>query len=276
MALSGPTETVISAPRQLRLSQATPPPSSVPAPPCPVPPGPLQLPDGKIIQLDDPITLGELWEILPYLAQQCSPPPAQTPQQQPTGIPTSPVGAGFPGFGPASGAFGQGGFIGQGGGGNLFGPLGQVSTPIPQPGGGGSVGPQGPPGPPGAGAVIDFVVKDDGDFTTGSGSPVPVPGTLLSFVQGVSGNALFIINANTSLNGGLPVQNILGIQIDGGVVTILQQTNVPPIDKNPISPNWAQFLVAGPHTVQVVYTGFAVFRLNANPSQPLVLSVVHS
>lgn len=297
MALSGPTETV-PAPRQLRLSQSTPPPSAVPPAPCPVPPGPMQLPNGKIIQLDDPITLGELWEILPYLAQQCAPLPSQMPpQQQPTGIPTSPIGAGFPGFGPATGMFGTGGFIGQGGGGGggLFGPLGQISSPVPQPqsGGGGGPGPQGPAGPAGpagAGSAVDFVTKVDGDFTAGPGAFIPVPGTTLSFTQGATGPVVFLLNACFGCNDA--TNNALAINVDGTVIPLqanLWHTFVGGVGGffDGSSAMWPMMLAAGSHTVFIMLRGISAGEfcsgtglgfpatVAANPQVPLSLAVLH-
>lgn len=305
--------------RNLKLGQAAPPPaapstqppagSEASAPAQLPPPGPMQLPDGRVIQLDDPITLEQLWQMLPYILK-CAPPgtaqaPPGPPQAQapvPGGpIPVQPAnGAGFPGFGPSTGAFGQGGFQGQGGGGGggggLPGPLGPVSPNIPLPvsgggGGPGPAGPAGPPGPPGAGSGVDFLVKTDGDFTAGPGAFVPVPGTLLSFVQAQTGPVIFLINAVLGCDG---AQNdALAIRVDGTTIIPLQaqlfHTFVGGVDPffEAASANYPMTLATGTHTVEIMLRGIGAGEfcsasglgipatIGATPDTPLTLTVIH-
>ena len=296
--LSNPTP-----PRSLRLSQGpgSQSPSSVPGAACP-PPGPMQLPDGRIIQLDDTIKLSDLWQILPYMTQQCvQQAKAEGPQQAPVGpqsaIPTSPIGAGFPGFGPATGMFGTGPFGGPGGGGALPGPLGVVSgnVPQPQPGGSGIPGPAGPPGPPGPaglGTGVDFLVKTDGDFSAGPGAFIPVPGTLLSFTQGQAGPAVFMISGAFGCNFPDAQSDVLGIEVDGTPISlqaVLRHTFVGGVGDfyNPCSALYAMQLAAGQHTVQILLRGFGAGEscqaaglgnpaiIAANADVPLSLIVQH-
>ena len=298
--LSNPTP-----PRSLRLSQGpgSQSPSSVPAASCP-PPGPMQLPDGRIIQLDDTIKLSDLWQILPYMTQQCvQQAKAEGPQQSPVGpqggvIPTSPVGAGFPGFGPATGMFGTGPFGGPGGGGGLPGPLGVVSSNVPGPGGpgsGGAPGPAGPPGPPGPAGVgtgVDFLVKTDGSFSAGPGAFIPVPGTLLSFTQGQAGAAIIMISGAFGCEFPLAQSDVLGIEIDGVPVSlqaVLRHTFASGVGDfyNPCSAMYPIQLAAGQHTVQVLLRGFGAGEscqaaglgqpaiISATPEVPLSLIVQH-
>jgi hypothetical protein len=297
--LSNPTP-----PRSLRLSQGpgSQNPSSVPPASCP-PPGPMQLPDGRIIQLDDTIKLSDLWQILPYMTQQCVQQAKAEGPQPPVGpqgaIPTSPVGAGFPGFGPATGMFGTGPFGGPGGGGALPGPLGVVSSNVPGPGGPGGgtgapgpAGPPGPPGPAGAGSAMDFLVKTDGSFTAGPGSFVPVPGTLLSFSQGQAGSVVFLISAAFGCAFPNAQSDVLGIEIDGTVISLqaaLRHTFVAGVGDfyNPASAMYPAQLGAGQHTVQIVLRGFSAGEscsaaglglpatISATPEVPLSLTVLH-
>lgn len=289
-------------PRSPRLSQAAPGQSLAPVPPpaCPVPPGPMQLPDGKIINLEDPVTLSDLWQILPYMTQQCvTQLKEQTPAEKlgpPGAMPTSPIGAGFPGFGPATGMFGTGGFGGPGGGGALPGPLGVVSSNTPQPpgpGGSGSpgpTGPTGPAGPAGAGSAISFVTKQDGDFTAGPGAFVPVPGTLLNFTQGQTGPVLFMINACFGCDN---AQNdALAIRVDGTIIPLqatLFHTFVAGVSAFFLGATavWPMNLATGNHTVEVMLRGIGAGEfcsgsglgfsatLAANANVPLSLSVLH-
>lgn len=298
--LAGTNLPVLSSappPRSLRLAQGPQSPAPVSGANCP-PPGPMQLPDGRVIQLDSQITLADLWQILPYMTQQCV---AQAKEQAappgPAGaMPTSPIGAGFPGFGPATGMFGTGGF-GSPGGGALPGPLGVVNQNTPQPssGGGGSPGPAGPPGPPGpagVGAAIDFVTKTDGDFTAGPGSFVPVPGTLLAFTQGTTGSAIFIINACFGCGFPNAQNDALGIEVDGTIFPLqanLWHTFVAGVGSflQGASASWPMVLGAGSHTVQIMLRGITAGEfcsaaglgtpatVSANPDVPLTLSVLH-
>jgi len=296
-------------PRSPRLAQApaAPPASAAPTGPiqvtpgCPTPSAPMQLPDGKVIQLDDEVALSDLWQILPYMTKQCitqveaqqpAPPPAQG---LPGVIPTSPPGAGFPGFGPASGAFEQGGFVGGGvsNGTGIFGPVGPVTqTPLgpSQVGPVGPVGPTGPQGPPGAGAAIDFVTKTDGDFSAGPGSYIPIPGTQLSFTQGMAGNAIFVINA--CFGCAFSTNNALAISVDGTIYPLqsnLWHTFIAGVEGflDGASAVWPMFLAEGTHTVQLMLQGIGAgascsgaglgqqATISANPNIPLSLAVVH-
>lgn len=262
---------------------------------CPA--GPLQLPDGKIVQLDDPITLRDLCEMLPAIMKNlpCGPGGAPAAAPQPYGQGPIPVqkmnGAGFPGFGPASGVFGQGGG-GGGGGGGLPGPLGVVNQAIPQGGQGqGGPGPTGPVGPPGAGTAIDFVTKTDGNFTAGPGGFIPVPGTLFSFQQGADGNVIFLLNAVFGCDQA--TNDALGIRIDGGPAIPLQanlfQVAAPVAGFfQGATAMWPQFLAAGQHTVEVMLRGIGAGEfcaasglglsatLGATPDTPLSLAILHS
>jgi hypothetical protein len=270
-----------------------------PAPGCSVCPGPMQLPDGKVVHLDDPITLSDLCQMLPKLVSQCAAPSGPAPASLApgavpvVGAPGQPIpGAGFPSFGPAAGGFGGGGF--GGGGGSTppgFGPVGVVSgqpTPLPVGPGQGPPGPPGPPGPAGS-AQIDFLIKTDGDFVAGPGAFVPVPGTLLGFTQGSDGPVLFFIQA--TLGCGTITQNAaIGLRIDGIDVQIYKriiQTNVGGVGEflidQPIA--WPATLLAGPHTVELLIRGVPGAEgcgafdfpagVSANPDLPLALTVLH-
>ena len=272
-----------------------------PLPGCSICPGPMQLADGKTVHLDDPITLSDLCQMLPYFLQ-CAPAQAPGKAQGPSlapgavpvvGGPGQPVpGAGFPSFGPAAGGWGGGGFGGGGGGGTPgFGPVGIVSgqnTPMPL---GPGQGPPGPPGPPGAAgaAQIDFIVKTDGNFGVGPGGFIPVPGTLLSFSTAADGPAVFFVQAvigcdsnNTQL--GLRIDGVdqpLNIRVihtfAGGVADFLMGQ----------AASWPMALLAGAHTVELVIRGASSGALcagtglpfagevQANPDVPLAITVFH-
>jgi hypothetical protein len=282
---------------------ADPPPASLGADPtCGVcPTESLQLPDGKIVRLEDTITLQDLCLMMPAILKSlqvaCGAPAAPPAAPQPYGQGPIPVqkatGAGFPGFGPASGVFGQGGGFGGGGGGggSQPGPLGVVNQNAPQGAGtSGGPGPAGPQGPPGLGTVIDFVTKTDADFTAGPGAFIPVPGTLRTFTQGADGVALIFLNA--TFGCGQASNNALGILVDGAEVIPLQAVieleGPGVIFYQAASAFWPKFFAAGPHTVQVMLRGFDLAEvcagggqgisatLAALPGTPVALAVLHS
>lgn len=262
------------------------------------PPGPLQLPDGRIVQLDDPITLKDLCEMMPAILKamqvscgaQGAPPAPQGPQGA---IPLQkPNMAGFPGFGPSNSPFGTGGG-GGGGGGGLPGPLGVVNQAVPQggPGQNGGPGPTGAQGPPGQGTQISFITKDDGDFTAGPGSFIPVPGTLLSFTQGADGNVMFFVNAVFGCDQA--TNDALAIRVDGTTVIPLQATLVhvaAPVQGFFMNASalWPMFLAAGGHTVELMLRGIGAGEfcsgsglgspatLAATPDTPVALAVQHN
>jgi len=273
------------------------PPAGAVAPTCPTP-APLQLPDGRIVQLTDKLKLSELWQILPYLTKQCVSQVKIKPPKTPTGlpgIPTSPINAGFPGFGASTGVFGGGGFPGSGG--NVFGPLGQVNpqNPIqPSPLGPsvvqGPAGPAGPQGPQGAGTGLLYVTKVDGDFTAGPGAFVPIPGTLLSFTQGAPGAVLFAINACFGCDNS--VNNALALSIDGTIYP-LQATLWPTMSSGVLgfldgsSAMWPIVLPSGAHQAQLMLRGIMAGEfcsgsgqgipatVSANPNVPLSLALIY-
>jgi hypothetical protein len=306
MPAAGPAPEPVGRPLSIVLGEAAQPPLEQPPaapvdPTCGVcPTGPLQLPDGKIVGLDDPVTLKDLCLMMPSILKalqvSCGTPgaaPGAPGQPYPGGpIPVqNPSGGGFPGFGPASSPFGQGGG-GGGGGGGLPGPLGVVNQAAPQgagtPGGPGPVGPQGPPG---LGTVVDFISKEDGDFSAGPGAFIPVPGTSFSFTQSVAGAVLFLLNATFGCFQA--ANNALGIRIDGTTVVPLQISLHGALLATfvfyaPASAVGVAVLPAGTHTVEVMLRGIAVGEfcsgsglgtaavLAAAPATPLVLAALHS
>lgn len=276
--------------------------ASVEDPTCGIcPSGPLQLPDGKIVQLDDPITLQDLCLMMPSILRGIQGPGAPG---APGAMPTAPYGQGpvplqraaggsFPGFGPAGGMFGQGG-AGGGGGGGAPGPLGVVNQAAPQGAGAPAAqGPVGPQGPAGTGSIVDFVTKVDGDFTAGPGSFVPVPGASLTFTQGVAGTALVFLQATYGCRSSM--NNALGIRVDGGATIPISVALLDPIFPFftsvvfvPTTGAWPLVLTAGSHTIEVMFRGVGAGEfcgaagqgisadLSATPDAPLALSVLHS
>jgi hypothetical protein len=304
----------------VRMGQAVAP-GPVPQPPPPPPPaeptappgtcpGPVQMPDGRVVKPEDGISLKDLCEIMPLLldayrsaaglARGRGGPgaPGAPPYGGPGGPipltggpPGSPMPGGFPSFGPGTGTFGGGGG-GGGGGGPIPGPLGPIQGVTPLNPNQGPPGPPGPPGPGGGGGTVaDFVVKTDGDFTAGPGSFIPVPGTLLNFVQGADGAVVFLINA--VFGCGQTTNDALAIRIDGTTVIPLQvslfHTFVGGVGGfyQDATASWPMILPAGPHTVEIMLRGIGAGEfcggagfgfpatLGATPATPLTLTAFH-
>jgi|FLYN01.1.fsa_nt_gi hypothetical protein len=288
------------------------PPSPPPPPPPPSPftrcPGPIEMPDGRVIEPDDPITLNDLCELLPFLVSSAAeaaakaapgisagqpvplaPPPGipgAGPGVGPAGpVPISPPGgplrgAGFPSFGPASGGFG-------GGPSGPTGPsqLGVINGPTPPP-----TPPPPPPAPP---FGVDFKVKTDGDFIAGPGAFVPVPGTDVSFTLPTAGAVLFLLRATLgSSTGGVALSQSgqLGIRVDGvdyPLTPRLLHTFTSGVGEFLVGQDQAFVLnlSEGSHTAEILLRGLLPGEFGAGigtpasvaavPNIPLALIVIH-
>lgn len=284
---NGPKNGMIAAPS---MGQTAPAPAPAPPGECP---GAVEMPDGRVIQPEDGIALRDLCELMPFLLESYgerqkaeagngplapgkSVPIAGQPQSGPGAVPTSSQ------FGPAGGmgGGGGGGFVGGGGGG---------------PGPAGPQGATGTAGVAGFGGLVDSISKIDGDFTAGPGAFIPVPGTLLPFVQAVAGPVTFLVNVSfgtTSGAGSTSQSGQMGLKVDGTdypLVTRLIHTFVGGVAEFLVGQAAVFVLVlpAGAHTVEVITrglfpgefggTGIGIpLTVSAVPIQPLTLSAVHS
>lgn len=250
-------------------------------------PGPIQMPDGRVIEPDDYIKFTDMCEIMPFLldamgiaAQQAR---GLTPGQRVPVVGQTPGGAqsvpAQAGFGSSQGPYGGGGgasFGGGGGGGS--GPKGDPGLPGPA----GATGPSGASGP----GDIDFVTKTDGDFFLAPTVVfVPVPGTLISFVQGTVGASFFLVQAvlGEELIGLSSGQ--VGIRVDGVDFPLTGRQDSPGDPEYFVGANssWPMLLAAGTHTAEVVLRSDLAFPfpsgdpvvVQANPTIPLAFTVVH-
>lgn len=162
------------------------------------------------------------------------------------------------------------------------------------------IDPQAPPPPrpapgPGAGPrwmPLDFVVKDDDDFTAGPGDFVPVPKTGLRFWVEKDGPAAFFVQAIFGWTG-FPARNDhLGIFVDGVIHPIVQAEAMqaaPGLGLFRIGAPfmWPMNLARGEHQAQVVIRGgnddgevkvglSLPCKVLANPKCPLAFMVLHS
>lgn len=248
-------------------------------------PGPIEMPDGHTINPDDPITLKDLCDIVPYLVESLK--GAMGPASRTGPVPLTGQQPGGPyatAISPPSGMFGQGG---AGGGGAMMG-FG---------GGGGGPGPRGLVGPPGIGAAPDYLTKVDGDFSAGPGAFVAVPGTQLPFVQASDGAAIFFLQACFGCSGleaqsdqiGLRVTDSNGNATDYPLTATLLHTGVAGVGVffQPAPGMWPVTLVAGSYTVEVILRGLSVGEfcgaaglgfaatVSANAQVPLALVAFH-
>jgi hypothetical protein len=258
----------------------------------------VEFPDGRIIDPDDPVTLKDLCELLPFLMEamqlQGRVSQALAPGQ------SVPVAGGLntgrgvrvtspSQFGPSSGVSGgggvsypvsAGGFVGSGGGG-APGPQGQKGPP-------GATGATGPAGP---GSNVSFKGKTDGDFSAGPGAFVPVPATKLDFVTAEDGPALFLVQATLGGGAATTSQNgYLGLRIDGVDHPLAPRsihTMAGGVDEYLVG-NTTVFPIAltkGSHSVEVILRGLALAEfvgglgvavtVSANPGIPLVVTALH-
>ncbi len=151
-----------------------------------------------------------------------------------------------------------------------------------------------PPAPPAARTrsflPIDFLVKDDGDFTAGPGDFVPVPKTKLKFRTEAYCPALFFVQASFGWTGYQARHDRLGLLVDDVAYPILEQESM--VDAATaifsVSPgcHWAMNLAPGEHVVQLLLRGgkdegqtktglWLPSKVLANQRNPLVLSVLH-
>ncbi len=260
---------------------------------------PVELSDGRVIYPEDPITLADVCEIVPLILETLM--KAETKGKVAPGMPV-PIARGgvSPTFGPSTAPTGFGPRPGAIAGPGLFGgtiPFGAGGGGFPAGGGGGRGAPgpqgiQGPPGgqgPPGPGAIVDFIVKTDGDFVVGPGAFVPVPGTLVNFSTSESGPALFFVQATLSFVGLSTPQNAqLGIRVDGidYPLTVRSMTGAG-VSEFQIgqSPAFPISLGTGVHTAEFLLrallpgefgggTGIPT-SVHATASIPFALSVLH-
>jgi hypothetical protein len=276
------------------LGQSAPPASAPPAEPAPAPgtcPGAVEMPDGRVIEPEDGIKLQDLCELMPFLLESYAAIQAKqangkvAPGQS---VPVRGQAPGGPGGVPTASQFGPAGAVGGGGGG--FGGGGGGPGPV------GPRGNQGPVGPVGFGGLVDAVTKTDGDFSAGPGAFIPVPDTSIMFMQGVSGPAIFLLNASPGLTsgaGGSSQSGQIGVRIDGvdyPLATRVLHTFVGGVGEFILGQSVFHIepmLAAGMHTAEVVIRGLAPgeiggaslgipFAVAATSTQPLQFSVVHN
>lgn len=139
---------------------------------------------------------------------------------------------------------------------------------------------------------IDFVVKDDGDFSAGPGEFIPIPKTMMKFMTDVHGPALFFVQAVFAWTGYPARNDHLGLLVDGVVYPLGENeifSDAPGVGllKFGGPAQWAMNLAPGEHTAQVllrggrdegdVKIGLSVpCKVKANHKCPLVLSSIHS
>lgn len=139
---------------------------------------------------------------------------------------------------------------------------------------------------------MDFVVKDDDDFTAGPGDFIPVPKTSMRFWVEQEGPAIFMVQATFGWTG-FPARNDhLGLLIDGAVYPLVQAEGMLAAAGTGLfkfgGPSmWPMNLGRGEHHVQVllrggnddgeIKIGMALpCKVLANPKSPLSLMVMHS
>jgi hypothetical protein len=276
-----PNAPVVSPPAQ----------AAAPAPEEPVcPDGPIQLKNGDFLAPDDPVTLENLCEIMPVIAEALEILKKNRGGAGGNRLGPVTVQGGIPGASqgvPTSMspfASQQQGQTGGNGGGGWGG------------GGRGGPGPQGPQGQVGAGGLTDFITKTDGDFTAGPGAAfVVVPLTTINFTVTNTGVAHFLLQATLGATSGaslIPQSDQIGVRVDGvdyPLSTRLLHTFASGVGEFLIG----QFsmlplmLTPGAHQVDVVLRGLApgefggaalgtVGGVCATPTVPLHLSVIHS
>ncbi len=242
----------------------------------------VEMPDGRIIMPDQTLTLAELVAVLPVLLEEMGGraalgPGVEVPLRGAPNAPGQNVGRPSPGFGPTSGPTGSGGprggggFVASGGGGR------------------GAKGEPGIQGPPGPGTIVP-VVKTDGNFTVASISPfVPIPGTSTSITTQKAGAALFFFQGVFGGNSIDGVSNgLIGLRIDGvdqPLTANLIHTGAAGVAHflGSVHASFPVVLSAGLHTVELVVRGDAslgaptgaAVTVQANPSIPLALSIIH-
>jgi hypothetical protein len=153
--------------------------------------------------------------------------------------------------------------------------------------------PASPPSPAPArkSSVIDFVVKDDGDFMAGPGEFAPIPKTLMKFNVDIHGPALFFVQAVFAWTGYASRNDHLALLIDSAVYPLTEtetMTDGPGIGifKFGGPCQWAMNLAVGEHSVQIllrggkdegdIKVGLSVpSKIKASHRCPLVLSVIH-
>lgn len=139
---------------------------------------------------------------------------------------------------------------------------------------------------------IDFVVKDDGDFSAGPGEFIPIPKASMKFVTDVHGPALFFVQAVFAFTGFSARNDHLGLLVNNTVYPlgeneVLSDVTELALLKFGSSAHWAMNLNPGEHTVHVllrggrdegdVKTGLMLpAKVKANHRCPLVLSCIHS
>lgn len=139
---------------------------------------------------------------------------------------------------------------------------------------------------------IDFVVKDDGDFTAGPGDFIPIPRTMMKFITDAHGPALFFVQAVFAWTGFAARNDHLGLLVDNVVYPLLENeamTDGPGVGLFKFGGpcQWAMNLAPGDHTAQVllrggtdegdVKVGLALpAKVKASHKCPLVLSSIHS
>lgn len=139
---------------------------------------------------------------------------------------------------------------------------------------------------------IDFVVKDDGDFSAGPGDFIPIPKATMKFVTDVHGPALFFVQAVFASTGFAARNDRLGLLVNNTVYPLGENEAVSEdgdlsLRKFGGSAHWAMNLAPGEHTVHVLLrggkdegetkTGLALpAKVKASSRCPLVLSCIHS
>lgn len=155
---------------------------------------------------------------------------------------------------------------------------------------------QGPLAPPAKSPLrsmpIDFVVKDDDDFTAGPGEFIPVPKASMRFWVEHHGPALFFIQAVFGWTGFPARSDHLGILVDREihpVVSCEAMQSAPGVgifrfggpSMHPVNlapgEHFAQVLLRGGHDDGEVKMGLSLpCKVLANPKCPLSLAVMHS
>lgn len=139
---------------------------------------------------------------------------------------------------------------------------------------------------------IDFVVKDDDDFTAGPGDYIPVPKTALRFWVEQDGPACFFVQAVFGWTGFQARNDHLAILVDNKVhpLVVVEAMQAAPglgifrfggpamLPMNLAKgEHLAQVLLRGGHDDGDVHMGLWLpCKVLANPSNPLSFSVMHS
>lgn len=139
---------------------------------------------------------------------------------------------------------------------------------------------------------IDFVVKDDDDFTAGPGEFIPIPKTALRFWVEQPGPAVFFVQAVFGWTGFPARSDHLGLLVDNSVYPLVSGEAMQAAPGLGLfrfgGPSaWPMNLARGEHYAQVLLRGGqddGVVRVGlalpckvlANPKSPLSLVVMHS